>query len=154
MEQYEHALTEQDNELITLARRHLEQKYHKPLHTVAAALRMADGHIIMGLNFDHFSGSICAEVSALTHAMNRENYAVQTVVAVRRNTAGEYVVANMCGKCRQIFHDYVPQARIIVDSDGSVEVRSIEELLPLAFYRHREKINDAMQGISDEEIVG
>lgn len=117
----------------------LNDRYSPPVHTVAAALRTKKGRIICALNIDHFSGFVCAETAALTIAINEGEYEFDDIVAVRKDE-GEPAIANMCGKCRQIFYDYAPTINIVT-SNG---VMNIDEVLPGAFTRQREKIQAAL----------
>ena len=134
-----------DHALIQRATELLNQRYSPPVHSVAAALRTVSGEIFTGLNIDHFSAYVCAETAALSDAINRKEYEFDTVVAVRKNAKGEIQVANMCGKCRQIFHDYAPEIRVVVNNNGINEAKGIDELLPYAFMRQREKIQAVIE---------
>ncbi len=139
-------ITESDRELIATASELLKERYAPYMHTVAAALKTKDGQIVTGINIDHFSGFVCAETSALSRAINDKTYSFDTVVAVRLDDDGTPQVANMCGKCRQIFHDYAPGIRVIVADNEDVSAKTIEELLPYSFVRQQRKIQSAIQG--------
>jgi len=139
-------ITESDRELIDAASELLKERYAPYMHTVAAALKTRDGRVIMGVNIDHFSGFVCAETSALSKAINDKTYSFDTVVAVRLDDDGTPQIANMCGKCRQIFHDYNPGIRVIVADSEDVSAKTIEELLPYSFVRQQRKILSAIQG--------
>lgn len=132
-------------DLYDAAAKLLDDRYNPPVHSVAAALRMTNGEIVTATNIDHFSGYLCAETAALNIAINSNNYDLESVVAVRKNDAGESGIANMCGKCRQIFYDYAPEIKVIVAQDGVATVKSIAELLPFPFTRQREKIQQLIK---------
>lgn len=143
------------DDLVQQATSFLQKNYKKPIHTVASALRTATGKTYLGLNIDHFSGFVCAETSALATAINDGQKAFTEIVAVRREPDGAIGVANPCGKCRQILHDYAPGIQLaVVDEMGGVEVHSIEELLPFSFKRQREKIQMVMNDEGIHEIIG
>jgi cytidine deaminase len=137
---------EDDQQLIVAASDLLKERYAPNMHTVAAALRTKNGDIVTGLNIDHFSGFVCAETSALSKAINDSTYSFDTVVAVRMDDDSIPQVANMCGKCRQIFHDYAPGIRVIVANDDGVSAKTIEELLLYSFVRQQKKIQTVIQG--------
>ena len=123
------------------ARQLLEEKYNPPVHTVSAALETKSGKIITAVNIDHFLGFVCAETAALAIAINQNEYEFARVVAIRKkDDTGEIALANMCGKCRQVFHDYAPGIEVMT-SNG---VRKINELLPGAFMRQRNKIQKVL----------
>ncbi len=126
-----------DNELFTIAQVLLEQRHTPPVHTVAAALRSQSGEVISAVNIDHFLGFVCAETAALAIAINRGIYDFDSVVAVRKNDdTGKIEIVDMCGKCRQIFHDYTPGITVLTTSGP----QAIEHILPHAFTRQRTKI--------------
>lgn len=139
-------MNKQDKELIAAASELLHERNLHPVHSTAAALRLKSGEIITGLNADHFSSFLCAEGSVLSRALNEGKRELESIVAVRKNEQGSESVANMCGKCRQIFHDYAPGIRVIVAHDNKVDVRTIEELLPFSFTRQKEKIQSVLKG--------
>ena len=131
-----------DNELFTIAQTLLEQRHTPPVHTVAAALRYQSGEVISAVNIDHFLGFVCAETAALAIAINRGVYDFDSVVAVRKNDdSGKVEIVDMCGKCRQIFHDYAPGITVLTTSGP----QTIEHILPHAFTRQRTKIQRAIK---------
>ena len=131
-----------DNELFVIARALLEQRHTPPVHTVAAALRSQSGEVISAVNIDHFLGFVCAETAALAIAINRGVYDFDSVVAVRKNDDTDKIeIVDMCGKCRQIFHDYAPGITVLTTSGP----QAIEHILPHAFTRQRTKIQEAIK---------
>lgn len=142
------------DDLIQQATNFLKVRYKKPVHTVAAALQTSDGKIYLGLNIDHFSGFVCAETSALATAMNSGEKSFTKIVAVRKEKDGKIRIANPCGKCRQILHDYTPNIEVVVIDGENIETHTIEELLPFSFKRQREKIQEALSGENMHEVVG
>lgn len=142
------------NDLIQKANELLTKRYKRPIHTVAAVLEMTDGRLYEGLNIDHFSGYVCAETSALAQALNDKNTRFKRIVAVRREPDGTQSVANMCGKCRQIFFDYAPGISVITLAENNPKECRIEELLPYAFTRQQQKIQEALADENAPEVVG
>lgn len=128
------------SDLIKVASDLLDEKYCPPVHSVSAALEAKDGSLFTTVNIDHFSGFVCAETAALAIAINSGNYEFTKIVAVMKDEHGENVIANMCGKCRQIFHDYTPNIDVVTKTG----IKSIEEILPDAFMRQRGKIQKAL----------
>lgn len=129
------------NKLIDLATKLLEEKYNPPVHTVSAALETQSGKFFTAVNIDHFLGFVCAEAAALTIAINQGEYKFKQVVAMRKSdNTNKIAIANMCGKCRQIFHDYAPNIEVITE-DG---VKKIDEILPYSFTRQQQKIQMAI----------
>ncbi|MES2875939.1 MAG: hypothetical protein V4678_00550 [Patescibacteria group bacterium] len=130
------------DELQTKAFIVLDAKFKRHVHPVAAALETKSGEIITAVGLNHFLNASCAETAALIIAMNQGYTDFVKVVAVTKDTDGNNTIANMCGKCRQIFFDYSPG--IIVRTSGGD--KSIEELLPEPFNRQHKKIQDAVKG--------
>jgi len=143
-------MTDQYQALIDVASKELEARYSKPVHSVASALRTKSGEVIVALSVDHFNSFVCAETAALSKAMNEGYYEFDSVVAVRKDKEKNTVIANMCGKCRQIFHDYAPAINVIsYDFNRSdYVVKTIDELLPFAFTRQREKLQEIVEGLA------
>lgn len=103
------------------------------IHTMGAAVRVADGRTFAGVNLYHFTGGPCAETVALAAARAAGATEPTHIVAVGNHGRG---VKSPCGKDRQIFADLYPLMRVIIDSpDGLVSVLA-GELLP-AGYDHR-----------------
>ncbi len=138
-------MSENDLGLIQVASDLLKKRYTPPVHSVAAALRTKDGTVVASVNIDHFSGFVCAETAALSRAINDGKYDFDSIVAVRMDDSGAPQVANMCGKCRQIFHDYAPNIRVIVADGKQPESHMIEELLAFSFTRQQSKIQAVIQ---------
>lgn len=141
-------------DLINKATEFLASNYIKPVHTVAAALEASSGKIYVGKNTDHFSGSMCAELSALASAMNAGENEFSKIAAVRMNDDGVIGVANACGRCRQVLHDYAPGLRLAVQHNKEILDLSIEEVLPYAFIRQQQKIQNALAGKTTNEVIG
>lgn len=134
-------------DLIEIASELLEKRYAPPVHSVASVILTKSGEIITGINIDHFNAFVCAETAALSSAINQQEYEFEKIVSVRKEAGEKIVVANMCGKCRQIFHDYSPGIKVVVfDEKGDLHEKTIEELLPFSFKRQQEKIHSIIEG--------
>lgn len=96
-------------------------------HTVAAAVRSADGRVFSGVNVYHFTGGPCAEVVALGAAATQGAGELETIVAVGDRGRG---VIPPCGRCRQVLLDYFPSIRVIVGPPDGLRVVPVAELLP------------------------
>ncbi|OZC58172.1 cytidine deaminase [Rhodococcus sp. 06-470-2] len=130
--------TDGDRTLVELARRTIDSSTdagpdEDGIHTMGAAVRVADGRTFAGVNLYHFTGGPCAETVALAAARAAGATEPTHIVAVGNHGRG---VKSPCGKDRQIFADLYPLMRVIIDSpDGLVSVLA-GELLP-AGYDHR-----------------
>lgn len=137
----------QTHELIAIASALLDERYDPPVHSVASAIRTKSGEIFTGINVDHFTAFVCAETAALSAAINQKEYEFEAIASVRKEAGKVTVLANMCGKCRQIFHDYSPGIKVVVfDENNEVFEKTIEELLPFSFKRQQEKIHSIIEG--------
>jgi cytidine deaminase len=132
------ALTAADLELIAAAQAVMQQ-HHRPFwHTVAAALRGADGRIWTGLHLGTTVGrlSICAEPVALGQAILAGGGEIVTAVAVRHHKPDEddqsIAVVTPCGACRELLVDYAPDCMVIVPGDMKLPASA---LLPLPYRR-------------------
>lgn len=110
---------------------------------VGAALRMADGSILTGSNFENASYglSLCAETVAVAAANAQGRLGEIVAVAVAgapMGGAGDAVVTP-CGRCRQVLNEAQDVAGreipiLCVSGDGkSVTRHRLGELLPHAF---------------------
>ncbi len=127
-----------DGELIEAARA-VMRVHHRPFwHTVAAALRDADGRIWTGLHLGTTVGrlSICAEPVALGRAILEGGSAIITAVAVRHpkpeEDDQEIAVVTPCGACRELLVDHAPDCMVIVPGGMKLPVAA---LLPLPYRR-------------------
>lgn len=90
---------------------------------MAAAARVATGHVYTGVNLYHFTGGPCAEMVALANAIGGGDDPVR-IVAVGDGQRG---VIPPCGRCRQIMLDCFPGIEVMLpDGRGA----AVESLLP------------------------
>jgi cytidine deaminase len=99
---------------------------------VGAAVLTGTGKIVSGCNIENasFGLTICAERAAIFHAVSggcREIAALAIYSPTHEATPP-------CGACRQVLHEFGPEARIvcICDSDQRLET-TLESLLPAPF---------------------
>lgn len=96
-------------------------------HTVAAAVRTADGRVFSGVNVYHFTGGPCAEVVAIGAAATAGAGEVEAIVAVGDRGRG---VIPPCGRCRQVLLDYFPSIKVIVGPPDGLRAVPVANLLP------------------------
>jgi cytidine deaminase len=119
-------------ELLEAAQRLLAERYVPGRHEVAAALRTRSGAIYLGLHVDGSARrtGICAEGMAIGAAAAAGDLDIETIVAVQYKPAGVFRVISPCGVCRELIHDYSPDAIVVNYDDGSVVPTPIRVLLP------------------------
>jgi cytidine deaminase len=124
-------LTEEDRELIELARRTVDANTDGPdgIYTMGAAVRDVDGRMYAGINLYHFTGGPCAELVALGRARAEGARDLTTIVAVGNEGRG---VVGPCGRDRQILNDYHPTIRVILPTAEGIGSVLISDLLPAA----------------------
>jgi cytidine deaminase len=99
---------------------------------VGAALLAKDGSVHLGCNVENASYglTICAERNAVWKAVS-EGVTGFTAIAV---TARDGLGAPPCGSCRQVLHEFAPNAQVYWrDARGRILKRKLTELLPDAF---------------------
>jgi cytidine deaminase len=134
-------LTDDDHALIAAATDVLARHYRPFWHTVAAAIRGADGRIWTGLHIGATVGrlSVCAEAVAYGRAVLEGDGSIATAVAVRHpkpeETDRELAVVPPCGGCREMILDHAPEAMVIVKDGGQLLKLPIRELLLLPYRR-------------------
>jgi len=97
---------------------------------VGAAV-LAEGKVYTGCNVENASYglTVCAERVAVFTAVaagHRRLEAVAVVTEAATPTAP-------CGACRQVLHEFGPAMTVVMAAGGETLVRSLSELLPLAF---------------------
>lgn len=102
---------------------------------MGAAIQLATGQIIPGCNVENatFAPSICAERSAMAHAISigQRDFVAVAVVAQQ-----EASFTAPCGVCRQSLSEFArPEMRVYLAKPALVRVlcTTLGELLPLAF---------------------
>lgn len=108
---------------------------------VGAALRMADGTVVMGNNQENasFPAGICAERTALHAAMSQRPQGLVTEMAISVPSAMGDRPVSPCGICRQALleqeqRQQAPMRLLLTVPNGMVfELPSAASLLPLSF---------------------
>jgi len=99
---------------------------------VGAALLTKDGRVYHGCNVENASYglAVCAERNAVWKAVS-DGVTDFTAIAV---TARDGRGAPPCGSCRQVLHEFAPNAWVYWrDARGRILKRRLHELLPNAF---------------------
>ena len=122
-----------DETLVALAKeamKHAYAPYSK--FQVGAALLAKDGRVFTGCNVENasYGATNCAERTAIFKAVSegcREFDAIAVVAS-----SGEYIPP--CGICRQVLAEFMPEGKVILDSDEKGMVTYlVRELLPSGF---------------------
>src|SRR5881227_2278142 len=121
-----------NQDLLEAAQRLLAERYVPGRHEVAAALRSRSGAVYLGLHVDGSARrtGICAEGMAIGAAAAGGDLDIDTIVAVQYKPAGVFRVISPCGVCRELIHDYSPDATVINYDDGQVVPTPIRDLIP------------------------
>ena len=99
---------------------------------VGAALLAKDGQIFGGCNIENaaFSPTNCAERTAIFKAVS-EGYREFDAIAIVASS-GEHIPP--CGICRQVLAEFMPEGKVILDSEEKGMVTYlVRELLPSGF---------------------
>jgi cytidine deaminase len=101
---------------------------------VGAALLTKAGEIIGGANVESASYGLtcCAERVALFKALTDGKRNFVAVAVVARCAGGPMP----CGACRQLLHEYAPDAKVFVADSGdlkTIHAFTVKKLLPKAF---------------------
>jgi cytidine deaminase len=113
-----------------LARRRAYAPYSR--FPVGAALLAKDGRVFHGCNVENvsFGLTICAERNAVWQAINEGAREFVAIAVTARDGRG----APPCGSCRQVLHEFAPNAWVYWrDARGRILKRRLTELLPSAF---------------------
>ena len=100
---------------------------------VGAAVLTAGGGIVTGCNVENASYglTICAERNAIFQSVAQGMRRIEVVVVYTPTPAA----AAPCGACRQVIHEFGPDALIVCCTDDATAERryTLAELLPGAF---------------------
>ena len=122
-----------DKELVNIAKEAMENAYAPYSHfKVGAALLAKDGRVFKGCNIENasYGATNCAERTAVFKAVS-EGYREFEKIAIVASS-GDY--ASPCGICRQVLFEFLPEGKVILDSDEKGMVTfTVRELLPFGF---------------------
>jgi len=99
---------------------------------VGAALLTKEGSVYLGCNVENASYglTICAERNAVWKAVSEGVTEFVAIAVTARDGRG----APPCGSCRQVLHEFAPNALVYWrDARGRILKRKLTELLPSAF---------------------
>lgn len=121
-------LTDKDIALVESARSIISARYKEFWHVIGAALRTRSGAVFSAVHIEAGVGrvAVCAEAIAIGMAVSAGDTEIESIVAVY----ADGTIAAPCGMCRELISDYSPRARVIVPSEGGIEVVSIATLIP------------------------
>ncbi len=109
---------------------------------VGAAIRLADGQIIIGANQENaaFPSGLCAERAAIFAAQSQypEQPITSLAIAAKNEHGVVAVPVSPCGACRQVILEiedrYQQPVRILLyGTNGVYIINTIKDLLPLCF---------------------
>ena len=122
-----------DEKLVALAKEAMEHAYVPYSHfKVGAALLAKDGTVFKGCNVENasYGATNCAERTAIFKAVS-EGYREFDAIAIVASS-GDF--ASPCGICRQVLAEFMPDGKVILDSDEKGMVTYfVRELLPSGF---------------------
>ena len=122
-----------DRELVALAKEAKENAYVPYSHfKVGAALLAKDGRVFKGCNIENasYGATNCAERTAVFKAVSEGVREFEKIAIVA--SSGDY--ASPCGICRQVLFEFMPDGKVILDSDEKGMVTyTVRELLPMGF---------------------
>jgi cytidine deaminase len=121
------------DELITEARRAAEHAYAPySRYRVGAVVVADDGSRYTGANVENsaYGSAICAEGSAISHAVSSGVRKIDTVAVSCIDSPDE--PGYPCGNCRQLMVEFGVDT-VIVDGPGGPVVHALDELIPHGF---------------------
>ena len=122
-----------DQELVMLAKEAMQFAYAPYSNfKVGAALLSKDGQVFKGCNIENaaYGPSNCAERTAMFKAISEGVREFEKIAVVA--SSGDY--ASPCGICRQVLFEFMPDGKVILDSDEKgMKVFTARELLPFGF---------------------
>jgi len=136
-------LSVEDQELVKAAIGATANSYARYSNfNVGAALRLADGSIVIGANQENaaFPSGLCAERSAIFAAQSHHpEFAITTLAIAAKNVNGLMPLpVSPCGSCRQVILEiedrYKSPVKILLyGTSGIYCINSVKDLMPLSF---------------------
>ena len=133
----------EERELVEAAIKATDNSYAKYSHFhVGAALRLADGSIVIGANQENaaFPSGLCAERSAIFAAQSQNPHEAITMLAIaaRNNNGLMPDPISPCGACRQVMLEMEDRYQrslevLLYGTRGIYRVNSVKDLMPLIF---------------------
>ena len=122
-----------DEKLVALAKEAMEQAY-APYSgfKVGAALLAKGGRVFKGCNVENasYGATNCAERTAVFKAVSEGCREFEAIAIVA--SSGDHIPP--CGICRQVLAEFMPDGKVILDSDKKGMVTYlVRELLPCGF---------------------
>lgn len=122
-----------DEKLVQLAKDAMQNAYVPYSHfKVGAALLAKDGTVFRGCNIENasYGATNCAERTAIFKAVSEGCREFEKIAIAA--SSGDY--AAPCGICRQVLFEFMPDGKVILDSDEKGMVTyTVRELLPMGF---------------------
>lgn len=122
-----------DEKLVQLAKEAMRNAYAPySKFQVGAALLAKDGTVFKGCNIENasYGATNCAERTAMFKAVSEGYRAFEKIAIVA--SSGDY--AAPCGICRQVLFEFMPDGKVILDSEEKGMVTyTVRELLPFGF---------------------
>lgn len=130
----QHALSDDDVELVAAAQETIRTGRSAGRTSVAAAVRGGTGRIYVALDCPSRMSGGCAEPAAIAAAWAGGETAIAASVACCfLPDLSDVVVISPCGACRERLWHHAPNARVIVRAgDGSLAAVAVAELFPFA----------------------
>ncbi len=136
-------LSVDERELVEAAIKATDNSYAKYSHFhVGAALRLADGSIVIGANQENaaFPSGLCAERSAIFAAQSQKPHEAITMLAIAAKNSNGLMPdpISPCGACRQVMLEMEdryqrPLEVLLYGTRGIYRVQSVKDLMPLIF---------------------
>ena len=101
---------------------------------VGAALLTKSGKVFTGCNVEvaSYGATCCAERTAIFKAVSEGETDFEAIAVDGDNEGFTFP----CGICRQVMGEFATELKIIVgDTNGKIDVFSLSDLLPHAFYK-------------------
>jgi len=77
---------------------------------------------------------------------------IDEIVAVHYDDEGNAEIINPCGRCRQMFNDYVPDIKIIVDDDRIAKSVGVDRVLPFSYKNKALEYRRVKKSTDNEEV--
>src|SRR5271166_4573612 len=102
---------------------------------VGAAVLTSEGEIVTGCNVENASYGLtnCAERTAIFRAIAEQKLSRGITVEVIAVAHRDHQSCTPCGACRQVIHEFGPNAIVLYEYESERRQTSISALLPQSF---------------------
>ncbi len=122
-------ITEEDQELIDVATKVIQNNFLLGKHHVGAAVRAKSGQTYAGVHLESQNVDVCAEHVAIGMAASNGEKEFDTIVSIQMRDVKKPTIITPCQTCKELINFYGAETWIILKVDGEIKKCKIKDLI-------------------------